>query len=85
MSLREYIKSLNGEQLDAYAADCGTSAVYIKTHLLSARKIPKNNLLHALSEKSNGKVSALDVLTHFGLLKPAANTLQTNNSDTACR
>lgn len=67
MKFSDYVRSLTPSELDAYAARCETSAAYIATHLLHARKEPRKKLRLALSVQSNGKVSVAEVLEHFGM------------------
>lgn len=68
MKLRDYIRSLNAEQIRAYAEACGTTAAYVQIHLFYARKTPRAPLLKALAFNSGGQVTELEVLQHFGLI-----------------
>lgn len=67
MKFSDYVRSLTPAELESYAARCGTSAAYIGTHLLHARKEPRKRLRLALSAQSEGKVSISEVLEHFGM------------------
>ena len=67
MKFREYIQQLSSDELEIYAKDAGTTVSYIKTHLYYGYKEPRKSLRKALAEASNGKVTEVEVLQHFGL------------------
>lgn len=46
---------LSTEQREAFAADAGTSAVYLRDHLLSGRRMPRPNLLNRLADALNAR------------------------------
>jgi len=65
MNFKDYINGLTDTELDEYAARCGTTAQYIKCHLLNAYKEPRKNLRAALAIESKGNVSHTEILQHF--------------------
>ncbi|BCT88950.1 hypothetical protein [Acinetobacter variabilis] len=67
MKFREYIQQLSSDELEIYAKDAGTTVSYIRTHLYYGYKEPRKSLRKALAEASNGKVTEVEVLQHFGL------------------
>lgn len=67
MKFSDFVRSLTPPELEAYAVRCKTSSAYISTHLLHARKEPRKRLRLALATESDGKVSVLEVLEHFGI------------------
>lgn len=69
MKLRDYIGSLSPEQVEEYAARCGTTANYLTTHIRYATKEPSVKLIRALAQGSEGRVSMTEVLEHYGLLE----------------
>lgn len=76
MTLREYIDSLNNNELEAYAVRCGTTLLHMTVKIKYARCQPRPTLRDALSAQSHGQVSPEAVLVHFGILKfPAVNQL----------
>lgn len=83
MKLADYIRKIDnprdpaGNPLEAYAGRCDVTIGYMKVHVLYARKEPRFRLLRALARESQGNVSLLEVLEHFGvkqeeLIRPAA-------------
>ena len=58
---------MTADQRKAYASRAGTTAYYIKTHLVSVppRKVPREGLMRGLAQASNGDLSMGDVLAHF--------------------
>jgi len=68
MKLRAYIGSLTSEQLQGYAERCNSTANYIGTHVRYATKEPSVKLMRALANESEGSVSMLEVLEHYGLI-----------------
>lgn len=72
MKLSEYIKSLSQEELATYAARCNASPTYIASHIFYARKEPRRLLREALARESDGKVTLIEVLEHFGMAGSSA-------------
>lgn len=70
MNFREYIQNLSPEELQSYAINSGTTVSYIKTHLFYGYKEPRKNLRNALVKASNGAITEVDVLRHFGFITP---------------
>lgn len=73
MNLREYLKCLDrpqnpaGNPLEEYAACVGTSAKYLRTHVMGASRGASLKFMRALAQESNGQVTLLDVLRHYGV------------------
>ncbi|MBU1330892.1 MAG: hypothetical protein KJ884_02045 [Gammaproteobacteria bacterium] len=73
MKLADYIRNIDkpreptGNPLEAYAQRCGVTIGYMKVHVLYARKEPRFRLLRALARESEGRVSLMEVLQHFGV------------------
>lgn len=73
MRLRDYLKRLDqpqgaeGNPLDGYAARVGTSAKYLRTHVLGASRGASLKFMRALARQSHGQVTLLDVLRHYGV------------------
>ncbi|RRV41303.1 hypothetical protein EGJ86_07405 [Pseudomonas sp. o96-267] len=73
MKLTDYIRKIDnprdpaGNPLEAYAGRCGVTIGYMKVHVLYARKEPRFRLLRALARESQGNVSLMEVLEHFGV------------------
>lgn len=81
MKLRDFILKQSDDELKIYAKDAGTTIGYIKTHILYGYKEPRKQLRKALSDASNGQVSEIEVLQHFGLYPSLiAKNLNGNNS-----
>lgn len=57
MDFKEWFLSLSDDDRERYARDAGTTAGYIRVHLIGRRKIPRPDLLRRLAEASNGKFS----------------------------
>jgi len=75
MKFRDYIRSLNNDQINVYADACHTTSDYIRVHLVYARKTPRPALLKALAFNSGGNVTELEVLQHFGLIGLPAESM----------
>jgi len=69
MSLRNYISSLNQQELSAYATRCGIAVSYLRLHVKYATKDPSVSLIRALVRESGGSVSLTEVLQHFGVVE----------------
>jgi len=82
MNFRDFILKQSPKDLEQYAKDAGTTAGYIKTHLLYKYKEPRRNLRKALAVASKGKVSEAEVHQHFGLY-PASVDNNLNGNKTA--
>ena len=65
MKFSDYFKSLNSSAQEIYASRAGTTANYIRVHLLAKRRIPRPALLDGLAQASQGKVSRDEILAHF--------------------
>lgn len=68
MKLRDYINMLAGDQLEAYATRCSTTANYLGTHIRYATKEPSVKLMRALARESQGMVTLGEVLEHYRLV-----------------
>lgn len=72
MKLREYIKTMEAEdrgRLQAYADRVPTTVGYLRVHVSSARKPASLKFMRALARASEGNVSLLEVLQHYGVSK----------------
>lgn len=67
MDLRTYFKSLPPDQQEAFATEAGTTANYIRCHLVCEppRKIPRQKLLEGLVRASNGVLSREELIAYF--------------------
>ena len=65
MKFNEFIASKSDDDLQAYAQRCGTTVFYLKNQLKNAYKTPRNRLLNALWQESNGELSRDEVMQHF--------------------
>lgn len=65
--LRDYLKSLDDHALEQYACLVGTSAKYIRSHVIGASRGASLRFMRALAQASEGRVSLLDVLRHYGV------------------
>ncbi|WP_104483713.1 hypothetical protein [Acinetobacter indicus] len=79
MNFRDFILNKSPEDLEKYAKDAGTTVGYIKTHLLYGYKEPRKKLRNALVVASNGQISEIDVLQHFGLYPVQQNNNPNGN------
>ncbi|MDP9514783.1 hypothetical protein [Pseudomonas protegens] len=68
MKLREYICALDAQGLAAYADRCGIAGSYLRLHVKYASKNPSVSLIKSLSRESEGNVSIMEVLQHFGVI-----------------
>ncbi|KCX37092.1 MULTISPECIES: hypothetical protein [Acinetobacter] len=82
MNFRDFILNKSPKDLEKYAKDAGTTVGYIKTHLLYGYKEPRKILRKALSTASNGEVSEIEVLQHFGLYPNQVGNNQNSNNST---
>lgn len=79
MKLYDYLRELeqanaeDGKPLEAYADRVGTSAGYLRVHVLKARKAASLRYMRKLAEASEGKVTLLEVLMHYGVTAEELN------------
>lgn len=79
MRLYDYLRELDrpeysGENpLEAYADRVGTSAGYLRVHVLKARKAASLRYMRKLAEASEGNVSLPEVLMHYGVTAEELN------------
>jgi len=67
MKLRDYINQLGPEALSAYAGRCRIAESYLRLHVKYASKDPSVSLIRSLNRESEGYVSLVEVLEHFGI------------------
>lgn len=73
MKLYDYLRELDridsrgDNSLEAYAARVGTSAGYLRVHVLKARKAASLRYMRKLAKASEGNVSLPEVLMHYGV------------------
>lgn len=72
MKLRDYIDSLDSEALLAYAGRCKIAVNYLRLHVKYASKDPSVSLIKSLARQSEGCVSLVEVLEHFGVTETKA-------------
>jgi hypothetical protein len=72
MNLRNYIKGLNKDELQAYADRCGIALSYLRIHVRYASKNPSVGLIMSLARESEGCVSLVEVLEHFDITEDNA-------------
>ncbi len=67
MDLRTYFRSLPPEQQEEFAKEAGTTANYIRCHLVCEppRKIPRQKLLDGLVRAGNGALSRDELIAYF--------------------
>lgn len=67
MTFRDYFRSLSTDAQEEYAKRAGTTANYIRCHLVSdrPRKVPRRELMESLAAASGGHVSVADLVRHF--------------------
>lgn len=69
MQLREYLKNLDETGLVAFAARAGTSVKYLRKHVIGGSRGASLKFMRALARASEGDVSLLEVLQHYGVSK----------------
>lgn len=79
MKFRDFVMKMTADELENYAKEVGTTAGYLKSHLLYGYKEPRRKLRKALSTHSNGQVSEAEVLEHFGVY-PDNNGINQNGN-----
>ena len=72
MKLRDYIERLDSEALLAYAGRCNIAVNYLRLHVKYASKDPSVSLIRSLTRESEGCVSLVEVLEHFGVTESKA-------------
>jgi hypothetical protein len=65
MDFKEWFLSLSDDERERYARQAGTTAGYIRVHLIGRRKIPREELLHRLAAASAGKFTVAKLLAFF--------------------
>lgn len=69
MKLRDYIDDLSDVRLTDYAFRCSIAESYLRLHIKYASKDPSVSLIKSLARESEGQVSLLEVLEHFGVIE----------------
>lgn len=65
MDFKDWFLSLSDDERAAYALRAGTTAGYIRVHLIGRRKMPRQALLGNLAAASEGKWTVSDLLAFF--------------------
>lgn len=65
MDFKEWFLQLSEQERARYATDAGTTPGYIRVHLIGRRKIPRPELLRALSDASLGRFTVPELLAFF--------------------
>lgn len=79
MTLYDYLRELDRPDysdvnpLEAYADRVGTSAGYLRVHVLKARKAASLRYMRKLAKASEGNVSLTEVLMHYGVTAEELN------------
>lgn len=74
MQLREYLRNLDEAGLEAFAMRAGTSAKYLRAHVIGGSRGASLKFMRALASASEGNVSLPDVLMHYGVTEQELNT-----------
>ncbi|WP_447956528.1 hypothetical protein [Vreelandella sp. EE7] len=69
MKLRDYLKKLDEPSLEAFAERAGTSTKYLRAHVVSGSRGASLKFMRSLARASEGKVSLLEILEHYGVSK----------------
>lgn len=69
MQLREYLKGLDENGLEAFANRAGTSIKYLRAHVIGGSRGASLKFMRALAHASESNVSLLEVLQHYGVSK----------------
>lgn len=69
MQLREYLKGLDESGLEAFAKRAETSTKYLRAHVIGGSRGASLKFMRALARSSEGNVSLLEVLQHYGVSK----------------
>lgn len=72
MDFRQWFLSLSDEERESYAEKAGTTAGYIRVHLIGRRKIPRAELMNRLAAASDGKWTVPALLAFFYRTREAA-------------
>ncbi|TFH84749.1 hypothetical protein EQG41_20775 [Billgrantia azerbaijanica] len=73
MNLADYLRELDqpqaegGNPLEAFADRAGTTTGYLRVHVIRARKPASLRYMRRLAQASEGKVSLIEVLRHYGV------------------
>lgn len=67
MQLREYLKSMDETGLEAFAQRAGTSAKYLRKHVIGGSRGASLKFMRSLANASEGDVSLTEVLIHYGV------------------
>jgi len=62
---RHFLNDMSEEQLQDFAARCGTTPAYLMVQLRRAYKVPRRDFMAALVLNSGGRLSRDDLLDHF--------------------
>lgn|SRR5690242_10223217 len=65
MDFKEWFLGLTNEQRDEYARRAGTTAGYIRVHLIGRRKIPRAEFMKRLADASGGAHTVPSLLAFF--------------------
>lgn len=69
MQLRDYLKQLDEPALLAFAKRAGTSDKYLRIHVIGGSRGASLKFMRTLARASEGNVSLLEVLEHYGVSK----------------
>ena len=69
MQLRNYLKDLDEAGFEAFAKRADTSTKYLKVHVIGGSRGASLKFMRALARASEGNVSFLEVLEHYGVSK----------------
>lgn len=73
MKFRDYINQLDSEALIEYATRCRISDSYLRIHVKYASKDPSVSLIKSLARESQGLVSLVEVLIHYGITEATSS------------
>lgn len=76
MDWKQWYLALAQKQREEYARNAGTTAGYIRVHLIGRRKIPRQDLMEKLAAGTDGRFTVTDLLAFFyrtGEADPAGN------------
>jgi hypothetical protein len=79
MTLYDYLRELDRpvrsgvNPIEEYADRVGTSVGYLRVHVLKARKAASLRYMRKLADASEGNVSLLEVLMHYGVTEEELN------------
>jgi len=58
---------MTAEGISAYAERCSIAVSYLRIHVKYASKDPSVSLIKSLARESDGNVTLIEVLEHFGV------------------